>query len=97
MNKKELCKRIVNTLSNLGDLQIDKSIKEFCDKVWTTPSVEVPKPSLNPKQRVRSWANLFSMNEGTPISNGEHNTMGKSQDLKSSSENCEEEDRLPAV
>ena len=37
-------------------------MKDYCERVWTTPQVEVPKPSLNPKQRVRSWANLLSMN-----------------------------------
>ena len=31
----------------------------MCSGVWDTPSVEVPKPSLNPKQRVRSWSNLL--------------------------------------
>lgn len=62
-NKRELCKRIVTTLAKLGNLQIDKSIKDLCDNVWTTPSVEVPKPSLSPKQRVRSWSNLLAMGE----------------------------------
>jgi hypothetical protein len=65
-NKKELCKRIVMTLSKLGNLQIDKSIKDLCEKVWTVPQVEVPKPSLNPKQRVRSWSNLLGLdNQGS--------------------------------
>ena len=61
--KKDFCKRIVTTLSRLGKLQIDKGIKELCETVWDTPSVEVPKPSLSPKQRVRSWSNLLSMGE----------------------------------
>lgn len=70
-SKKEFCKRIVTTLSNLGKLQIDKGIRELCDTVWDTPSVEVPKPSLNPKQRVRSWSNLLSMGGETGKSNDE--------------------------
>jgi hypothetical protein len=36
-NKKEFCKRIVTTLSNLGNLQIDKSVREYCENVWNTP------------------------------------------------------------
>ena len=48
-DKQELCKRIVTTLANLGNLQIDKSIKEMCTNVWKIDSVEVPKPSLSPK------------------------------------------------
>jgi hypothetical protein len=32
----------------------------MCDDVWNTPSVEVPKPSLNPKQRVKSSSNLLN-------------------------------------
>lgn len=34
--KKELCKRTVLTLSRLGKMQIDKSIKTLCDTVWDT-------------------------------------------------------------
>ena len=46
-------------MSNLGNLQIDKSIKEYCEKVWTTHEVEVPKPSLSKDDRVRSSNNLL--------------------------------------
>ena len=45
-------------------------MKDFCEKIWKTPQVEVPKPSLNPKQRVRSWANLLSLNKPQLNSNG---------------------------
>ena len=80
-NKKEFCKRIVNTLSKLGNLQIDKSMKDYCERVWTTPQVEVPKPSLNPKQRVRSWANLLSMNNHSSSNNAISDASDENSEL----------------
>ena len=59
-DKQELLKRIVGTMSNLGNLQIDKAIRQYCEHVWDIPPVEVPKPSLNATNRVRSWSNLLS-------------------------------------
>ena len=60
-------------LSNLGNLQIDKSVREYCENVWNTPQVEVPKPALSKDDRVRSSNNLllFGLNNGS-----------KSQDFK---------------
>ena len=60
-------------MSNLGNLQIDKSVKEYCENVWHTPQVEVPKPALSKDDRVRSSNNLllYGLNNGS-----------KSQDFK---------------
>ena len=57
----------------MGNLQIDKSVKEYCENVWHTPQVEVPKPALSKDDRVRSSNNLllYGLNNGS-----------KSQDFK---------------
>ena len=69
-------------MSNLGDLQIDKSIKEYCEKVWTTPQVEVPKPSLSKDDRVRSSNNLLLLG----------NNGSRSQDFKNQLLNGSDDD-----
>lgn len=74
----EFCRRIMTTMSNLWTLQIDQSIRELCEKVWKIPSVEVPKPSLNATQRVRSSSNLLSMSHEELNSRGE--SLGDDED-----------------
>ena len=46
-------------LSCLGNLQIDKTIRDLCEKVWKVPPVMVPKPALNATQIFRSSNNLL--------------------------------------
>lgn len=36
----------------------DRTIQEYCDDIWNVERIEIPKPSLNPMQRVRSFPNL---------------------------------------
>lgn len=60
-------------LANSGKLSIDKTISELCQKVWDIAPVDVPKPSLNATQRVRSYTNL------TALSN--HNASEESIEL----------------
>ena len=56
-NKEEFCKRTMMTLANCGNFSSDKCIMAMCNKVWNVTPVEVPKPSLNPNQRVVSANN----------------------------------------
>lgn len=61
MDKKEFCKRTMKTLAIVGHLSVDRTISEMCEKVWKIPSVDVPKPSQKPDNRVRSATNLLGM------------------------------------
>lgn len=44
-----------------GKFSSDRTIQEYCDKIWTTVPVSIPKPTTNPNARVRSFANLTEM------------------------------------
>jgi len=58
MDKNELCRRSLTALSKCGDLSCDKSIVSYCQSVWSIKSIEVPSPSLNPVNRIRSHSYL---------------------------------------
>lgn len=58
-DKKEFCKRSMLTLANCGKFSSDKNIMTLCEEVWDVKSVDVPKPAINAKERVRSSTNLL--------------------------------------
>ena len=63
-DKKEFCKRTMKTMSIVGNVSVDKTISELCEKVWKIPAVDVPKPSQKPDNRVRSSTNLLHGSQG---------------------------------
>lgn len=66
----ELCRRTVMSIAKCGDLSCDNSIVQYCSDVWQIKSVEVPNPSLNPVQRVRSHSYLH-LQESNSLERGE--------------------------
>jgi glycogen phosphorylase len=41
-----------------GKFSSDRTIQEYCTDIWKIESVSIPKPTLNPQARIRSFANL---------------------------------------
>jgi hypothetical protein len=66
----ELCRRTITALARCGDLSCDKSIVQYCQNVWSVKAVEVPNPSLNPVQRVRSHSHLH-LQESASLERGD--------------------------
>ena len=66
----ELCRRTITALAKCGDLSCDKSIVQYCQNVWSVKAVEVPNPSLNPVQRVRSHSYLH-LQESASLDRGD--------------------------
>ena len=61
----ELCRRSITSLAKCGDLSCDESVVTYCQSVWNVKSVEVPNPSLNPVQRLRSHSHLHLQETGS--------------------------------
>mmetsp|Transcript_32841 Transcript_32841/g.50181 ORF Transcript_32841/g.50181 Transcript_32841/m.50181 type:complete len:220 (+) Transcript_32841:2366-3025(+) len=74
---KELCRRSLTALAKCGDLSCDKSIVSFCQEVWNMKAVEVPNPSMNPVQRLRSHSHLHLQESGSlePVTESYHSNM----------------------
>ena len=52
-----------------GKFSSDRTIQEYCDDIWKIEPVQIPKPSLNPNTRVRSYANLLTNGEPEEVEN----------------------------
>lgn len=76
-DQNEFCRRCLTALAKCGDLSCDNSIVSYCQSVWNIKSVEVPNPSLNPVQRVRSHSYLHLQESGSLEGAGEsyHSNM----------------------
>ena len=84
----ELCRRSITSLAKCGDLSCDKSIVSYCQLVWNMKSVEVPNPSLNPVQRVKSHSYLH-LQENASLERGDesyHSNMLNLEDKSGSRE-----------
>lgn len=46
-----------------GKFSSDRTIKEYCQDIWRIESQPIPKPSMNPQTRVRSFANLPTLEQ----------------------------------
>ena len=56
-----------------GKFSSDRTIQEYCTDIWKVESVSIPKPTLNPQARVRSFANLaVAVQEENRATNGTH-------------------------
>ena len=70
MDRDELCRRCLTALSKCADFSCDKSIVSLCESVWNIKAVEVPNPSTNELQRVRSH-NILNMQESGSLERGD--------------------------
>jgi hypothetical protein len=53
-----------------GKFSSDRTIQEYCQDIWKVNPVSIPKPTLNPQARVRSFANLAEAQAEENGSNG---------------------------
>jgi hypothetical protein len=44
-----------------GKFSSDRTIQEYCRDIWKIEPMGIPKPTLNPNARVRSFANLHEV------------------------------------
>lgn len=77
-DKHEFCRRTMKTMSIVGHVSVDKTITELCEKVWKIPSMDVPKPSQKPDNRVRSSTNLLAGINHSQFSNDNESHDGMS-------------------
>ena len=44
-----------------GKFSSDRTIQEYCSDIWKVEPVSIPKPTMNPNARVRSFANFHDV------------------------------------
>jgi glycogen phosphorylase len=53
----------IENVARSGKFSSDRTIMDYCKEIWHIEPVMVPHPSKDPKTRVRSWANLPTLDE----------------------------------
>ncbi len=48
----------IEGIAKSGKFSSDRTISEYCDKIWKIGPVPIPHPSTSPNKRVRSFANI---------------------------------------
>lgn len=48
----------IENVAKSGKFSSDRTIRDYCEKIWKIEPVSIPHPSKDPKTRVRSFANL---------------------------------------
>ena len=51
-------KMAIEGVAYSGKFSSDRTINEYCQDIWEVEPISIPKPTLNPNARVRSFANL---------------------------------------
>ncbi len=57
-NYRRWTKMSIEGVARSAKFSSDRTISEYCKDIWKIEPVPIPKPTLNPNARVRSFANL---------------------------------------
>jgi len=60
---KKWTKMAIEGVAHSAKFSSDRTIMEYCRDIWKIEPVSIPKPTLNPNARVRSFANLIQAEE----------------------------------
>ena len=70
---KKWTKMAIEGIAFSGKFSSDRTIQEYCTDIWKVEAVSIPKPTLNPQARVRSFANLSeAVQDESRATNGSH-------------------------
>ena len=51
----------IQGIAKSGKFSSDRTVAEYCDKIWKIEPCPIPHPSTSPNKRVKSFANISDL------------------------------------